>query len=81
MFVHIGFDSSISIDRIIAVTRYRGMPVKRYARDAASKGKLLNLTQNKGADSVIFLDTGHVILSALNPVTIISRSNNPLERK
>ena len=59
--------------RIIAIVGNDSAPVKRLILDAREKGSLVDATQGRRTRAVIVIDSGHIILSAIQPETIASR--------
>ncbi len=71
--VHIGFGNAVMRERIVAVLGVDSLPVKRLKEAAKEKGMLVDATTGKRERSVIITDSGHIIVSALAPTTIIMR--------
>ena len=71
--IHIGFGNYFSTDRIVAIAVPKSAPIKRSIQDARNKGLIIDLTDGHRTKSVIFTDSKHVALSALEPVTINGR--------
>lgn len=59
--------------RIIAVISPESAPVKRIIQDSRDKGFLIDATYGRRTRAVIITDSGHVVLSALQPDTLSSR--------
>jgi regulator of extracellular matrix RemA (YlzA/DUF370 family) len=47
--------------------------MKRLREHAEKRGKLVDATQGRRTRSIVVLDTDHVVLSAVNPETILAR--------
>jgi regulator of extracellular matrix RemA (YlzA/DUF370 family) len=75
-FVHVGFGNFVATNRVLGMEVTSSKPVKRAVADAAEKGLLITLTKGRGSKTAIFLDTGHIALSSLEPETIASRVTN-----
>ena len=71
--VHVGFHHFINAERIIAIAAPNSTPVKRNIQDAKESKVLVDLTSGRRTKAVIFTASRHVILSALEPVTISGR--------
>ena len=54
----------VATDRIVAVGKYRSAPIRRSANEAKRKGRLVDLTYGKSSEWVLFLDSGHLVLSS-----------------
>lgn len=71
--VHIGFGNILAMHRAIAIASPNSAPTKRTIQEARSKGLLIDMTNGRRTKAVIFTDSGHIILAALAPETIIGR--------
>ena len=71
--VHIGFNNVIIMNRVIAIASPQSAPTKRTIQEARNKGELIDMTNGRRTKAVIITDTGHVILAALTPETIVGR--------
>ncbi len=71
--VHIGFGNIIAANRIAAAMKPNSAPIKRLIQDSRGKNALIDLTYGRKTKAVIILDSGHVILAAIEPETIASR--------
>ncbi len=67
---NIGFGNFVSLDRIISVLCIDSSPIKRLIHIAKEKGILIDATCGRKTQSVFLMDSGHVVLSALNPEAI-----------
>lgn len=72
-FINIGFGNMISSQRIIAIVSPEAAPIKRIVADARGKRELVDATCGRRTRSVVVTDSNHIILSALNPDTVVSR--------
>lgn len=75
-FINIGYGNIMSSDRIIAIVSPEAAPVKRMIQEAKSDGKAIDATCGRKTRAVIVCDSGHVVLSALMPDTILTRLQN-----
>jgi regulator of extracellular matrix RemA (YlzA/DUF370 family) len=71
--VHIGFGNILAMNRAIAIASPNSAPTKRTIHEGKNNGKLIDMTSGRRTKSVIFTDSGHIILAALAPETIASR--------
>lgn len=71
--VHVGFGGILAMDRVIAITPYNSAPIKRSIQEAKDRGLLIDATNGRRTRAVIFVDTGHVVLAAIAPETIMGR--------
>ena len=79
--INIGFGNMVSANRLIAIVSPESAPIKRIAQDVRERGELIDATYGRRTRAVIIMDSGHVILSALQPETVsarmIGRSEEP----
>jgi regulator of extracellular matrix RemA (YlzA/DUF370 family) len=73
--INIGFGNMVSANRIISIISPDSAPVKRMIGDAREKGQLIDATYGRRTRAVIIADSGHIILSALQPETVAGRLN------
>ncbi len=78
-FVNIGFGNIISADRLIALVSPESAPIKRIVQDAREKGLLIDATYGRRTRAVAVMDSGHVILSAIQPETVSHRLKDQTE--
>lgn len=71
--VHVGFGNMVAAGRIIAIISPASAPIKRLKDEAARDGRLVDATQGRKTRAIIVMDSGHVILSALQPETLANR--------
>ena len=79
--INIGFGNMVSANRLIAIVSPESAPIKRIIQDVRERGELIDATYGRRTRAVIIMDSGHVILSALQPETVsarmIGRSEEP----
>lgn len=71
--VNIGFGNIVSVDRIISIVSPESAPIKRIVQEAKDSKMAIDATYGRRTRSVIIMDTGHVILSAVQPETVAAR--------
>ncbi|MFC1908595.1 extracellular matrix/biofilm biosynthesis regulator RemA family protein [Chloroflexota bacterium] len=71
--VHIGFGNILVMNRVIALALSDSTPTKRTIQEGRSKGLLIDATKGRKTKTAIYLDSGHVVLSALTTETIAGR--------
>lgn len=71
--VHIGFGNMVVADKVIAVIQPSSAPMKRLKEEAKETGRLIDATQGRKTRAVLITDSNHVILSAIQPETIVHR--------
>ena len=71
--VHVGFGNIVALNRALAIMSPDSAPIKRMIQEARDKSVLIDLTYGRKTKSVLVLDSGHLVLTALQPETIASR--------
>lgn len=71
--INIGFGNIISANRLIAIVSPESAPIKRVITEARDKGVLIDATCGRRTRAVIIMDSGHLILSAVQPETVANR--------
>lgn len=71
--INIGFGSMIAATRMLAVLEPDSAPIKRVVQEAKERGMLIDASYGRKTQSVILMDTDHVILSSLVPEEISQR--------
>jgi len=80
-FVSVGFGSLVAINRVLVVIAPDSAPVRRLLHDTRDKGLLIDATFGRKTKAVLLLDTGHILLAALQPETIIGRLEQQRQKK
>ena len=73
--INIGFGNIVSANRLVAIVSPESAPIKRVIREAEDKRILINATYGRRTRAVIIMDSGHVVLSSLQPETVANRLN------
>ncbi len=71
--IAIGFGNLVSAERLISVVSPESAPIKRMIQDVREKGALIDASFGRSTKSVLIMDSGHVILSALPTETLAAR--------
>ncbi|MGI6209458.1 MAG: extracellular matrix/biofilm biosynthesis regulator RemA family protein [Anaerolineae bacterium] len=71
--IHVGFGDYVAANRILAVIRPGSAPVRRLLDEAERKSLLVDVTHGRKTKAIILLDSGHLMLAALQPETVASR--------
>ena len=75
-FINIGFGNMVSSQRIISIVSPESAPLKRIVQEAKDEKRAIDATFGRRTRSVLIMDSGYVILSAIQPETIAGRLNN-----
>lgn len=76
--VSVGYDNFAVAERIIAIVSCTSAPIRRLVQECRQNGRLLDATQGRRMRSVVLMDNGHIITSALTPETLSRRASEPL---
>lgn len=71
--INIGFGSMIAARRVLAMMEPDSAPIKRVVQEARDRGMLIDASYGRKTQTVILMDTDHVILSALTPEVLAQR--------
>jgi extracellular matrix regulatory protein A len=71
--INIGFGNIVLASRIISIVSYSSAPMKRLKEEAKKAGRLIDASQGRKTRTIIIMDSGHVILSAIQAETITQR--------
>lgn len=71
--INIGFGNIVSANRVIAIVSPESAPIKRIITDARDRGQLIDATYGRRTRAVMITDSGHVVLSAIQPETVANR--------
>lgn len=71
--INIGFGNIVSANRIIAIISPESAPIKRIVQEAKEEGRAIDATYGRRTRAVIIMDSGHVVLSAVQPETVAGR--------
>lgn len=74
--INIGYGNMISSDKLVAIVSPESSPIKRIVQDSRDKGMLIDATHGRKTRTVIVMNSGHIILSAVQPETVGSRINS-----
>ncbi|MDI6895157.1 MAG: extracellular matrix/biofilm regulator RemA [Bacillota bacterium] len=81
--VNVGFGNIVSANRIVAIVSPESAPIKRIIGEARDRGLLIDATYGRRTRAVIIADSGHVVLSAVQPETVAHRvgGREPVEEE
>ncbi len=74
--INIGYGNLADQDRITAVINPDSAPVRRLVQEAREGFRLVDATAGRRTRSVLVMDNGQVLLSAVQPETIAGRIQN-----
>jgi len=71
--INIGFGNIVSANRIISIVSPDSAPIKRLVQEAKDSKMAIDATYGRRTRAVLIMDSGHVILSTVQPETVASR--------
>lgn len=71
--INIGFGNIVSASRVVAIVSPESAPIKRIISEARDRGQLVDATYGRRTRAVMIMDSGHVVLSAIQPETVAHR--------
>lgn len=71
--INIGFGNLISAERTVSIVSPESAPIKRIIQDVRERGLLIDASFGRSTKSVIVMDSGNLILSALSPDILAAR--------
>jgi regulator of extracellular matrix RemA (YlzA/DUF370 family) len=69
----VGYGNVVAASRVVAVVGPGAAPIRRLRVEARERGKLVDATEGRKTRSIIVTDSDHVILSAIQPETLVQR--------
>ena len=73
MVLNVGFGNIVLSNRIISIINPEAAPIKRMVQEAKEEKRAIDATCGRRTRAVIVMDSGHIVLSALQPETLSSR--------
>lgn len=77
--INVGFGNIVVASRIVAIVSPESAPIKRIIQDAKENKSVIDATYGRKTRAVLVMDSGHIILSAVQPETIASRLDKEIE--
>ena len=77
--VNIGFGNIVSASRIVAIISPESAPIKRMVQEAKDNKTAVDATCGRRTRAVLIMDSGHIILSAVQPETVAGRLDKEIE--
>lgn len=78
--INIGFGNVVNTDKVISIVTADSSPAKRMIQKSREQDVLIDATQGRRTKSVIYMENGRLVLSALQPETLALRFNqNPMD--
>ena len=71
--VNIGFGNVVNSDRVISIVSSESAPIKRLVQEAKDSRTAIDATYGRRTRAVLIMDSGHIVLSAVQPETVAAR--------
>lgn len=71
--INIGFGNAVKISRILAVVNPGSSPIRKLKDEARQEHRLIDVTEGRRTRGIIILDSGHLVLTSVQPETISQR--------
>ena len=72
-FVNIGFGNVIEASKVVAIVAPDSAPIKRLIAEGREQGNLIDASFGRKTKSVIVMESGHIVLSSLEPDEVEKR--------
>ena len=79
--VNIGFGNIVSAERIVAIVSPESAPIKRMIQEAKDDKTAVDATYGRRTRAVFIMDSGHIILSAVQPETVGGRIDKTISQE
>jgi regulator of extracellular matrix RemA (YlzA/DUF370 family) len=79
--VNIGFGNIVSAERIVAIVSPESAPIKRMVQEAKDNKTAVDATYGRRTRAVLIMDSGHIILSAVQPETVGARIDKTMPQE
>ena len=77
--INLGIWNIVVCSWIVARVSPDSAPIKRIIQDAKENKSVIDATYGRKTRAVLVMDSGHIILSAVQPETIASRLDKEIE--
>ena len=71
--IGIGFGNLVAAERVISIVSPESAPIKRLIQEVRERGELIDASFGRSTRSVLIMDSGNIILSALAPEALAAR--------
>ncbi len=78
--LNIGFGNVVSANKIVSIVSPEAAPIKRLVQESKDDKTAIDATCGRRTRAVLIMDSGHIILSAVQPETLASRLDNSISK-
>ena len=79
--INIGFGNIVSADRIVAIVSPESAPIKRLIQESKDNKVIVDATCGRRTRAALIMDSGHIILSAVQPETVGGRLDKTMTQE
>ena len=79
--INIGLGNIVSANRVITIVSPESAPINRLVQEAKDNKMAVDATCGRRSRAVLIMDSGHVILSAVQPETVASRLDKDINKE
>ena len=79
--VNIGFGNIVVANKIVSIVSPEAAPIKRMVQEAKDNKSAIDATCGRRTRAVIITDSGHIILSSLQPETLATRLDKDITKE
>lgn len=79
--VNIGFGNIVSANKIVSIVSPEAAPIKRIIQEAKDGKTAIDATCGRRTRAVLIMDSGHIILSSVQPETIAARLDKDIAKE
>ena len=79
--VNIGFGNVVSANKIVSIVSPEAAPIKRIIQEAKDTKVAIDATCGRRTRAVLIMDSGHIILSAVQPETIATSLDKDITKE
>lgn len=74
--VNVGYGNTVNADRLLAIVSPDSAPIRRMVQDARDESRVIDATCGHRTRAVLIMDSGHLVLSPLQPETMAARTED-----
>lgn len=74
--VNIGFGNVVNFDQVTAIINPDSAPAKRLIQRAKEEERIIDATQGRRTKAVLIMENNKIVLSSLQPDTLVGRQKN-----
>lgn len=79
--INVGFGNTVSANRIVAIVSPESAPIKRLVQESKESKVAIDATCGRRTRAVVIMDSGHIVLSAIQPETVAGRLDKDVKEE